>query len=119
MNDNLFNSAMAVFAVVMLLVWISRPIHTGLLGSLGCVVMAATAGMAMDDSLFRDIENIQWTLVGFALGALLCVAHLVVMIVRSKVRRGVPINVPHRRDADLDTFDEAPHTREDKHRIAA
>ena len=108
MNDTLFNVAMSMFALIMLAVWMSKPIHTGFLGSLGCVVMAASAAMSIDDSLLNSVENIQMTMVCFAIGALLCVAHLVLLILRAKIRHGVPINVPHRRETDVDAFDEEP-----------
>ena len=116
MNDFLYDFLMVAFFGAMVGVVLYKPVHTGLLGSLGCVFMGASALLACDDSMYTSVEHIQGAILLFCAGAGMAALHAVLTVSRAKMDG--PDNVPRRRRTDYGEFDEHPHVDE-RRRIGA
>lgn len=102
-----FEPAMVLFALLMLIVAVHPQIHTGWLGSIGCVLMGVAAFLAVDNASLAYVEGTKRLLL------LLCggVGMVVVNIFWMLYRASVPVEKfkhPLRRRTDFNEFDEAP-----------
>jgi len=98
-----FDWFMGVFAVMLVLAILAKPIHTGFIGSLGCLMMAIGSLIATDDSTFNSVRDVQEVVMLLVGGALLVAFHLA----RAWwLAHRSPLSVPHRRRTDFGALDE-------------
>lgn len=98
MTDTFFNALMVMFSLMMVWVAFYRPIHTGFFGSLGCIGLAVSSLMAIDNSLYASIEAIESTILAFCGSIGLVVLHAVIMVHRASAPEAR--DTPHRRSSD-------------------
>ena len=98
MSDSTFNYLMSAFAGLMWWVVLYRPIHTGFLGSTGCLGMSVCAIMAVDDNAFASVSSTESLFLGFCGGVGLVLAHVVLCL--RKARNPNPDKAPQRRRGD-------------------
>lgn len=97
------------FAAAMLWLWWYPKLHTGVVGSFGCIVLAGAAVMSTDDSLLSSVSNIEFALSGFMVGSLLLLVHVVARMAKADSSKPRDPKNAHRRGTDWQTFDDAPH----------
>jgi hypothetical protein len=103
MLSGFFDWFMGAFAVILVLAVLAKPIHTGFIGSLGCLMMAVGSLVATDDSTFNSVRDVQEVVMLLVGGAVLVAFHLA----RSWWRaHRAPLSVPHRRRTDFGDLDE-------------
>lgn len=70
MLDDLYNIVMAAFSLSLFITAKVRRLHTGVLGTLGLVLMGGAALLSIDNSTISSIERTEWCFMIFATGSL-------------------------------------------------
>lgn len=92
--------------VLWLALWaiLKESVPTGILGSLGLVVIGCAAMVAADDNSFASVDRLRGIVVALLTGFMLLAAHVVLLVVRA--RTGAM--TPRRRATDVAQL--RPHT---------
>ncbi len=81
----------------------SKHIPTGVLGSAGLLAIGVAALVAIDDNSFANVQRLEGIVVALLVGFLMLVAHVALMVYRSKTGN----MTPRRRSTDWGRLDEA------------
>lgn len=75
--------AMAVAALALWAIW-KESVPTGILGSLGLLIIGCAAAVAADDTSFGNLERVRAIVVALLIGFLLLATHVVLLVVRAR-----------------------------------
>lgn len=100
---------MLAMSVAALALWaiLKDSVPTGILGSLGLVVIGCAAMVAVDDNSFGNLDRVRAIVVALLVGVLLLAAQVVVLVVRA--RTGA--TTPRRRATDIGQISAAASRR--------
>lgn len=93
------------WTVLVFCLWaiLCKHLPTGILGSLGLALIGMAAGVAVDDNSFANVDRLEGIVVALLIGFLILVAHVALMVYRSKTGNVTP----RRRSTDWGRLDEA------------
>jgi hypothetical protein len=98
--DIVYDWFMCGFAALMLFIWITPVLHTGVLGSIGLVLMGGVAVLSRDNSTFGTFERMEGVVMAMCVGVLLVIVQVLRRVVKAKKNQGSGLFTPHRRDSD-------------------